>query len=95
MFSSRPRTPTQRIGAAGEEAAAAELQAAGYHILDRNYRCPYGEVDLVARDGEDLREVVYELVAPRGWKLRELTRGKHTLEEIFVKMTRDKEEEHF
>jgi hypothetical protein len=55
----------------------------------------YLRCTLVARDGEDLREVVYDLVAPRGWKLRELTRGKHTLEEIFVKMTRDKEEDHF
>jgi hypothetical protein len=47
---------------------------------------------LMSRDGEDLRGVVYDLVAPRGWRLRELTRGKHTLEEIFVKMTRDQEE---
>jgi ABC-2 type transport system ATP-binding protein len=47
---------------------------------------------LTARDGEDLRTVVFEQVAQRGWKLRELTRGKHTLEEIFVRMTRDQEE---
>jgi putative endonuclease len=52
LFSSRPRAPKQRIGAAGEAAAAAELEAAGCEILDRNYRCPYGEVDLVARDGD-------------------------------------------
>src|SRR5436190_13879208 len=47
---------------------------------------------LMSRDGEDLRGVIYDLVAQRGWRLRELTRGKHTLEEIFVKMTRDQEE---
>lgn len=52
LFPSRPRTPKQRIGAAGEAAAASELEAAGCVILDRNYRCPYGEVDLIARDGE-------------------------------------------
>lgn len=47
---------------------------------------------LTARDGEDLRPVVFDLVTQRGWKLRELTRGRHTLEEVFVKMTRDQEE---
>jgi ABC-2 type transport system ATP-binding protein len=47
---------------------------------------------LMARDGEDLRPIVYDLAAQRGWKLRELTRGRHTLEEVFVKMTRDQEE---
>jgi ABC-2 type transport system ATP-binding protein len=47
---------------------------------------------LMARDGEDLRPTVYDLAMQRGWKLRELTRSKHTLEEVFVKMTRDQEE---
>ena len=47
---------------------------------------------LTARDGEDLREVVFDQVTQRGWKLRELTRARHTLEEVFVKMTRDQEE---
>ena len=50
---------------------------------------------LTARDGIDLRPVVFDQVRQRGWKLRELTRGKHTLEDIFVKMTREKEEDHF
>ena len=52
----------------------------------------YLRCTLMARDGEDLREIVYDLVAQRGWKMRELTSGKHTLEEVFVKMTRDQEE---
>jgi hypothetical protein len=47
---------------------------------------------LMARDGEDLRPTVYDLAMQHGWKLRELTRSKHTLEEVFVKMTRDQEE---
>lgn len=41
----------QRLGCAGEEAAIRYLQAQGYRILERNYRCRYGEVDLIARDG--------------------------------------------
>jgi ABC-2 type transport system ATP-binding protein len=52
------------------------------------YRC-----SLTARDGVDVRPIVFEAVAQRGWKLRELTRGRHTLEDIFVKMTREKEED--
>ena len=40
--------PRKRTGAAGEEAAAAHLRSAGYDIVDRNWRCRFGEVDLVA-----------------------------------------------
>lgn len=53
----------------------------------------FNRCSLTARDGVDLRPIVYEQVRERGWKLRELTRGRHTLEDIFVKMTREKEEE--
>lgn len=52
LFSSRVQYPNQRIGATGEAAAASELEAAGYVILGRNYRCAYGEIDLIARDGD-------------------------------------------
>ena len=37
-----------RFGLAGEELAADVLRRAGYQIVDRNYRCRAGEVDLVA-----------------------------------------------
>ncbi len=36
------------LGASGEELAARHLQACGYRILERNYRRPCGEVDIVA-----------------------------------------------
>ncbi len=39
------------LGPAGEAVAEAYLRRRGYVILARNYRCPAGEVDLVARDG--------------------------------------------
>jgi putative endonuclease len=39
------------VGARGEAAACERLEAAGYQILARNYRCPYGEIDIVAADG--------------------------------------------
>lgn len=39
-------------GPAGEQIACEHLQAQGYRILDRNFRCRSGEVDIVARQGE-------------------------------------------
>jgi len=39
------------FGRAGEDAAAALLEAQGYRIVGRNVRLPGGEIDIVARDG--------------------------------------------
>lgn len=41
-------------GRFGEQLAAAHLQAQGLIVLDRNWRCDVGEVDIVARDGDAL-----------------------------------------
>ena len=43
-----------RLGRQGESLARQYLQQAGYRILAANYRCPWGEVDLVAQEGEEL-----------------------------------------
>jgi len=43
-----------RTGKRGEELAAACLREAGYRILDRNYRCLFGEIDIVAEEGGSL-----------------------------------------
>ncbi len=40
------------LGRQGEELAVRELLRRGYEIVDRNWRCAAGEVDVVARQGE-------------------------------------------
>ena len=42
----------QRTGQLGERLAAEKLTGQGYEILERNYRCTAGEMDIIARDGE-------------------------------------------
>ncbi len=44
-----PKTYRQSLGRWGEQVAAAYLEAQGYAILERNFRTPYGEIDLVAQ----------------------------------------------
>ncbi|MGA1812402.1 YraN family protein [Frondihabitans sp. 4ASC-45] len=46
------KNTNQEVGALGEEAAAVHLAERGYRILDRNWRCPEGEVDIVAEDDD-------------------------------------------
>ncbi|MFC1889926.1 YraN family protein [Thermodesulfobacteriota bacterium] len=50
------------VGLEGERIASAFLEKRGYEILERNYRCRRGEVDLIARDG---RVVVFVEVKAR------------------------------
>ncbi len=38
------------LGSRGEEEAARYLQGLGWRILERNYRCRIGELDLIAKD---------------------------------------------
>ncbi|MBN1248874.1 MAG: YraN family protein [Anaerolineae bacterium] len=42
------------LGQRGESLAAQALQQGGFEIIARNWRCPYGEVDIVASRGNDL-----------------------------------------
>jgi putative endonuclease len=42
------------LGRQGEQAAADHLTRLGWQILDRNWRCGEGELDIVARDGTEL-----------------------------------------
>ncbi len=46
--------PKDALGKYGEELAARHLMVKGFVILERNWRCDLGEIDLVAREASDL-----------------------------------------
>lgn len=52
------------LGRAGETRAARHLESLGYSIVDRNWRCRAGEIDLVATIGREL--VVVEVKTRSG-----------------------------
>jgi putative endonuclease len=54
----------QDLGRRGEDAAAAYLQRRGVEVVQRNWRCRHGEIDIVAREGETL--VICEVKTRRG-----------------------------
>ena len=39
----------QQLGKAGEELACRLLKKQGYRLVEKNYRCSHGEIDIVAR----------------------------------------------
>ena len=45
---------SKRTGLYYETQAAVFLEKQGYQILERNFRCPAGEIDLIAKEGEYL-----------------------------------------
>ena len=57
-------TARQGLGRTGERLAAEALLSKGYRILERNFRCRQGEIDIVAEDEQDL--IFVEVKARRG-----------------------------
>lgn len=60
----RALNPRQALGASGERLAATWLEARGFHIIARNWRCPYGELDVIAEEAGEL--VFVEVKTRRG-----------------------------
>ena len=52
------------VGRFGEQVAVEHLRNAGLVVVERNWRCRYGEIDVVARDGDVL--VVVEVKTRSG-----------------------------
>lgn len=46
------KTHNRDLGKRGEDAASKFLYNRGYDILERNWRCKFGEADIIARDGD-------------------------------------------
>lgn len=44
----------RETGDAAEDRALSHLRGQGLHLVERNYRCRVGEIDLIMRDGEHL-----------------------------------------
>lgn len=65
-------------GAAAEDAAAAYLVARGVKLLERNYRCRFGEIDLIVQDGRTLVfvEVRHRSSAAFGSAAESITQSK-------------------
>lgn len=57
----QPRHLTE--GNAAEELAAAFLQKRGLKLIERNFRCAYGEIDLIMQDGKTLVLLKYAYAA--------------------------------
>src|SRR5262245_54044268 len=68
----------QGLGRTGERLAAEALLRRGDRILERNFRCSFGEIDLVAEDAEDLIFVEVKTRRGNAWGLPEeaITRRK-------------------
>ena len=48
------RTPRQQAGAAGEERALAHLQRHGLVLIEQNFLCKVGEIDLIMRERQTI-----------------------------------------
>ncbi|MCP5351857.1 MAG: YraN family protein [Chromatiales bacterium] len=74
------KTFRQRRGNAAEDLALAHLEARGLRLIERNYRCRQGEIDLILRDGATLvfAEVRYRAGDDFGGALASVTRVKQS-----------------
>ncbi|CAF0705336.1 ABC-type transport system involved in gliding motility, ATPase component [Candidatus Methylacidithermus pantelleriae] len=46
-------------------------------------------LQLFAKPGEDIRDQVFDVVRQKGWRLREMSRQRASLEDVFVELTQD------
>lgn len=101
LASDRTEDLTQRMSLDGR--VVAEVEAPAAQLMEAFRDLPevervevepldgdYLRLSLVPRNGVDLRPLVFAEVRDHGWPLRELTRSRHSLEDIFIHMTRGK-----
>lgn len=54
MVMNKRKQAAHTVGTRGEDLAAAWYRNAGYEILERNWRCFEGEIDIIARKGRSV-----------------------------------------
>ncbi len=67
-----------------------EIESIDISVAEGGYR----RLALTPRNSVDLRPLVYEQIRAQHWHLRELRRSRHSLEDIFVQLTRGRKEEY-
>ena len=96
MIESARRTAAQLSGVRGEDAAAELLESHGLRIVARNYRTRFGEIDIVARDGDCLVfvEVRLRANASFGGAVQSIGTGKRSrlvaAAQLFLMQTRSR-----
>jgi len=90
-------TEKQNIGKLGEDIAVKYLENHGYEILERNYRKPWGEIDVIASDLSEKRsELVFVEVKTQKegfeWRPEEnvTAHKKHQLSRIVATYLKEK-----
>ncbi len=69
-------------GRSGEELAASYLKKNGYKVLETNYKCKFGEVDIVAQEGDTLVFVEVKTRSSRIFGLPQEAVGYRKLQHI-------------
>lgn len=71
----------REVGAAYEALALFYLEQRGYRILETNYRCRTGEIDIIAREGRYLvfLEVRYRSTGAKGSSLESVNHRKQAV----------------
>jgi len=81
------------LGRMGEEVAARHLESEGFVVLERNWRCSEGELDILARDGDTLVvcEVKTRSSTRYGSPFEAITERKlHRLERLGMRWMRER-----
>jgi ABC-2 type transport system ATP-binding protein len=104
LASESPKTLQDQLNAHGRVTAEIDAPVEALREVWRDHPWVL-HVEVVAVEGrfqrctltpcpnEDIRPMVYETARQRGWTLRELSRTRPTLEDVFVHLTRPREEE--
>ncbi|MBI3626980.1 YraN family protein [Candidatus Uhrbacteria bacterium] len=61
------QSSTRQLGQLGEDLALRFLLSKGFRLVDRNWHCRYGEIDLIMTDGPELVFVEVKLRSGSGF----------------------------